>query len=925
MRRIYAHTLIAILLLLSGSLPAQAQLDQVYNSDHPLLIACDWDMPPYEFNNNDGEADGYNIQLLGTILQRLKISYKLVMTEAEQARATFERHEADLIVDPTYRYHGRPYILSRSVIDYFHVKTAMRKDEKRFFHLSDLSENDTILLKDDTYAANRIVGEQQIQTPYLFMTPKEALTTIANKQYDYFIWGEAELKWKIRELALNDLVLDNIDIPDGEMHIVGYDKELIDAIDDEYARMEQSGDLGKIYDKWFRPEMVHNDTSPVALIILIGILIATVFILLLTQLIRTRVKAAVHRSRDINQMMAQALNMGNYYVMEYNIATDNMRNVHGLLLPFDGLTLDEFSTRLHPEERQPFRQEIDRMIKGENRQRTVKIRWHDQATEGDEWRFLQGHAIAEMEKEHTKYIVLSVKDVSQEVLEENNNREMGFKHMKMFDTNLIAMSFYDKEGFIIDLNENMRKLCEFDEESETFFRQTRLFDAPLLKDQFLPASSQHFHVCQKMSYPDIGINKYIEFRITPTFDGKGELRYYVITARDITDERTMYIEQRRHDQEIQKANDTILEYENQLNYLLDNSQMFIWDYYPENDMINFKRSVRKQDYTESLHEFFEGVEDHLREPAIQEIRECVAQHKSYNAVHYFRHTPVERHPVWYAISGIPYFDKDGNMTHYFGISRNITKLMDAQQKLKRETARAEDSGKMKSAFLANMTHEIRTPLNAIVGFSDLLPLVDTAEERMEFIRIIRNNCDMLMRLINDILEASSMGQALAIEPAEVDFAQIFDDICQTLAQRVQEPGVEFVKDNPYEHCVTTLDKGRIQQVLTNFTTNAVKYTHQGHIKVGYHWERRVTKDEKGEADGLYFYCEDTGAGIPKEKQASVFERFVKLNDFVQGTGLGLSICQAIADRCNGHIGVTSEGEGHGSTFWMWIPCERKDN
>jgi signal transduction histidine kinase len=230
---------------------------------------------------------------------------------------------------------------------------------------------------------------------------------------------------------------------------------------------------------------------------------------------------------------------------------------------------------------------------------------------------------------------------------------------------------------------------------------------------------------------------------------------------------------------------------------------------------------------------------------------------------------------------------------------------------------------MKSAFLANMTHEIRTPLNAIVGFSDLLPVIDTQEERMEFIRIIRNNCDMLMRLINDILEASSMGQALAIKPEKVDFAQVFDDICQTLAQRVQEPGVEFIKDNPYGHCVTVLDKGRVQQVLTNFVTNAVKYTHEGYIKVGYHWDRRLTHDGSSTTDGLVFYCLDTGAGIPKEKQASVFERFVKLNDFVQGTGLGLSICQNIAERCNGHIGVTSEGEGHGSTFWLWMPCPKE--
>jgi signal transduction histidine kinase len=239
--------------------------------------------------------------------------------------------------------------------------------------------------------------------------------------------------------------------------------------------------------------------------------------------------------------------------------------------------------------------------------------------------------------------------------------------------------------------------------------------------------------------------------------------------------------------------------------------------------------------------------------------------------------------------------------------------MSAQEKLQEETERAEDSGKLKSAFLANMTHEIRTPLNAIVGFSDLLQMVDDSKERLEFIRIIRNNCDMLLRLINDILEASSMGQSLAIEPKKIDLARTFDDICRSLEQRVQEPGVAFLTDNPYPTYEAVLDSGRLQQLLTNFVTNAVKYTHEGHIRVGY----------RKENDGILFYCEDTGAGIPLEKQASVFERFVKLNDFVQGTGLGLSICRAIVEKCGGQIGVESEGEGHGSTFWFWIPREIK--
>ena len=138
-----------------------------------------------------------------------------------------------------------------------------------------------------------------------------------------------------------------------------------------------------------------------------------------------------------------------------------------------------------------------------------------------------------------------------------------------------------------------------------------------------------------------------------------------------------------------------------------------------------------------------------------------------------------------------------------------------------------------------------------------------------------------------------------------------------MAQRVQNPDISFIKDNPCKELPSRTDKERIQQVITNFVTNAVKYTKEGHIKVGYRNETR--KVNGNDTEGIYLYCEDTGAGIPKEKQASVFDRFVKLNDYVQGTGLGLSISKSIAERCGGQIGVESEGEGKGSTFWLWIP------
>ena len=922
-KRIFSILLISLLTAFCNILPAEALFIREYTEDRPLIIVCDWEFPPYEYRNDKGDADGYNVAVLHTILSKLKIPHRFEMKEWYQAVETFNSRQADLIHALAFIYNERPYVMTQNMITYYNVKMARLKGTKAITKLSELGPEDTLCVKKNDYVALRISEREGDQFAVEYHNPREALTGIRNGKYKYAAWGEMPLSLKIKELDIDNIVLDEIDIPAGELRIIGYDKELIDAIDDGYARLEQSGELELIRDKFFHPERVHNDTSPVALIVLAGVIILLIIAFLLGRLIRARVKQAVRKTFDLNQMMSQALNMGNYYVIEYDLHTDQLRNLHGSLLPEEGISMDEYLSRIYMEERPAFHEEIREMAEGKKDIWNIRRQWNVGTDEAPEWRFLEGHAVTEQVDGKPRYIIGTLKDLTQEINEERLTQEMGTKYRQMFDTNLIAMSYYDKEGNFVNANNNMQKLCQLDEKGLKFFTNTNLFTTPLVKGQFDPKSHDNFHVCQHMYYPDLNLDKYIEFKIRPVVDDNDELQYYLVTARDMTAERNTYLNQRRHDKQIISANEAIEQYEEQLHYLLDNSQMFIWSYFPDTDEISFSRSIRDNQYKETLEEFFEGVVEDERGNAVSHVRTVVASHQPFEAIHHYLYTPLERHQVWYAISGVPQFDDNGQLTHYFGLARNITSLMIAQERLKEETERAENSGKMKSAFLANMTHEIRTPLNAIVGFSDLLPMVETNEERLQFIRIIRSNCDMLMRLINDILEASNIGQALAILPEEIDIAKAFDDICQTLEQRVQEPGVEFIKDNPYDTYLTYLDKGRIQQLLTNFVTNAVKYTHQGHIKVGYREETRIPKDGTEETNGLYFYCEDTGAGIPKEKQASVFERFVKLNDFVQGTGLGLSICKAIADHCNGHIGVTSEGEGTGSTFWIWIPCERK--
>ena len=907
-KKIYILAIIS-LLALCHTHSAKAEYLREYTKEKPLVIVADWEFPPYEFRNDVGEPDGYNVEVLDAILGKMKIPHIYVMKEWYLATEAFDNREADLIHVLKYKYDRPPYYYTHNMITYYNVRAVRLRITRPLKRISQLGEGDTLTLKKNDYVDLKVSELRDKSFAVEYHSPREALMGIRSGKYKYYMWGEQPLKQKAKELGLEGIEFDETDMPSGELRIVGYDKDLIEAIDDMYARMEQNGDIQKIHDKWFHPERVHNDASPMALILLIAIVMAAIVILLFSHMMRVRVKKAVEQSLDINQMMTQALRSGNFYVIENDLETNHIRNTYGDMLPKDGLSTEEFMARLPQEERNNYKDAMEMMAKGEKDLGSLRRRYNKGTEKKPDWRWIEGHAVVEYQDGKPRYVITSFRDYTHEILEERMNEEIASKYQNMFDNGLIAMSFYDKSGTLINVNRRMSELCEFDKEGEKFFRQMNLFDVPLIKGQYTKNDEEPFHVCQRMFYPEIGIYKYIEIKVFPTFDEEGKLQFYVTTARDMTAERSLYLEQAKHDRELSKATSDIQFYEEQLGYLLENSSMFVWTFHPDKDLISFSRSGRRSDYLESFADFFGGVVDDMREQAFTGAREAIEQAKPYNAILHFNHTPTEPQPVWYSISGIPKVDNNGKTVSFFGVARNINNLMEAQDRLRTETQRAEESGKMKAAFLANMTHEIRTPLNAIVGFSDLLPMVDSHDERMEFIRIIRNNCDMLMRLINDILEASNVGQSLAIKPETVDFAKVFDDICQTLQQRVDEAGVMFIKDNPYDTFTATLDKGRIQQVLTNFTTNAIKYTHEGHIKVGY-------REQDG---GIYFYCEDTGAGIPKDKQAAVFERFVKLNDFVQGTGLGLSICKAIAERCEGKIGVTSEGEGHGSTFWLWIP------
>lgn len=262
------------------------------------------------------------------------------------------------------------------------------------------------------------------------------------------------------------------------------------------------------------------------------------------------------------------------------------------------------------------------------------------------------------------------------------------------------------------------------------------------------------------------------------------------------------------------------------------------------------------------------------------------------------------------VLAIPVLDEKENILGVVFRKDDVSKQKKTEIELRIAKERAEESDRLKSSFLANMSHEIRTPLNAIVGFSSLLSIAEDFKEKEEYANIISNNNDLLLQLINDILDLSKIeAGTLDFVESHVNVNNLFYEIEQTSRLKIINPNVKLTFEDKLPELILHTDKNRLAQVITNFINNAIKFTEKGSITFGY---KEINEDQ------LYFYVKDTGCGISEEGTKDIFQRFIKLNSFVQGTGLGLSICETIIKKMKGEIGVDSK-EGEGSTFWFKLP------
>ena len=515
-------------------------------------------------------------------------------------------------------------------------------------------------------------------------------------------------------------------------------------------------------------------------------------------------------------------------------------------------------------------------------------------------------------------ICVELRKTQDEAIRERQALDRSEKLFRNIFANIPAgVEIYDTDGFLVDVNNKNIEIFGIRDKADVI--GINLFENPNLSPQLIEQIRDRDIVDFRLDYEFENVEGYypsgkrnkinLYTKISKLYDSKGNFTGYAFINIDNT--------------ERMDALNRICDFENffllisdyaKVGYaksnLLDKKGYAIKQWYknmgedentPLSDIIGVYNKMHPDDRKRIL--------DFLYKARLGEVRDFKGEIR-------ILHPGTEAQWNWVRTNVVVnQYQPENGVIELISVNYDITELKETEAKLIDAKEKAETADRLKSAFLANMSHEIRTPLNAIVGFSSLLVQGENPEEREQYMAIVEENNELLLQLISDILDLSKIeAGTFDFVKQELDVNQLCEDMVRTMKLKAR-PGVEVVFDHRLPECIIVSDRNRLNQVIANFMNNAIKFTSTGSIRLGY---------GQAETNLLRFYVADTGIGIIQEKQAEIFDRFVKLNSFAQGTGLGLAICRMIIEKIGGEIGATSE-IGKGSTFYFTIPYKESSD
>lgn len=890
---------------------------RTYTTAHPLIYEDAWDLWPYVFLNENGEPDGYNIDLLKLIFKELDIPYVIKLKPTLEAQADLKNGKSDLMLRMDAEYSRENSLYSKNIVQLFTHSILAPKNKPVHIRQEKDLKNYRVIVHGGSFSHHYLMKQAWAKEVVPYDDMKSALHKVIDKNDGIILWNTMSLKWLMRKYQTDKLTLMPIDMPYGEYKFMSRDHRLLERIDSAYVALRAADKLQPIQNKWFYPD--RRDTGIPAWVWHLAATLAVIAVILLFYYIfyRARERRLTQAVRKSNDRLSLILKTSHVSLWTYNIQTKQFTWMDEQGKGQQSTTLDAFVYRYRPKDVQRLQRAIEDISQEKEEHVNLDIQVFKDNDETQAHDYTVALSVLRRDKGgHPTTILCTRSDVTKELLRQMEIKNTLLRYQAIFNSVMVDMVAYDSEGYIVDINQkalsalgtDMQVIKDMKISIKDVLGEPDLdvehFERMYMTQIYKGEDDRPLHKMLKRS------KLYYELQLTPVRDAEGKLLAIFGTGRNVTEMAESYQHVLQDIEELQKANDEVSTYIQNIDYVLKVGGIKMVKY----DLTTHTLTLFNE-ANSALLSLTQTRMLNLIDPKWKKSTERILNNmdnKTATRVHTDVKTTIKRqgHPLHLQFHFIPFHDEKGNLKEYFGMCRDISELKAIEDQLAQETLRAQEVEVVKNAFLHNMSFEIRTPLTTVVGFAELFQMEHSAEDETVFINEIKSSSAQLLKLINDILFLSRLdAEMITINPQPIDFATSIAARCEHIWANQRKPGVSYIVKAPFKKLVVDIDMNNISMVMEKILTNAVQHTEQGTVLVHY--------DYLG--DQLAVSVEDTGHGIPEDQIKHIFDRFVT-DSSTNGAGLGLSICQELIQHMGGKINLTST-VGKGTNVWFTIPCQ----
>ena len=916
-----------ILLILIGlmsltGVQAQEETDsiRVFTKEQPLVYEDAWDLWPYAFLNEKGEPVGFNIDLLRLICKELDIPYIIKLKPTSEALNDLKSGSADLMCGMDAHFHDDYARYGKSVLQLFTHSIVHQKGVKPVIREVEDLANYRVIVHDGSFSHHLMIrkGWGKNAVPYDDM--QEAVQKAHLDPGSQIVWNTLSLKWLINKFQFDNLELSPVDVQHGEYKFMSNNPRLLQRIDSVYTILRAQDKLQPIQNKWFYPE--REDSGIPTWIWKLAILLALgMFALLIYYAIyRQREKKVKRALLKDNNRLALILNTSKVRIWIYHVASRAVTPLDEKGNPMPTRPSVDFFRQTTPSDFERLSNALASITSGEKDNVTLNITGKDEASDEELRDFTVDLSVFRRDKEgHPIDIIGTRSDTTEERLKQKESQEMMLRYQAVFNSAMIDMVVYDENGIITDMNDKAWDAFPGKKE-EILARNIHISQVlgmevdldtmePIYLTQIYHNKPDDKRVLNLfLKRPEM----YYELKLVPVRDNQGKLLGIYGTGRNVTEVAKSYTNLQKNIQLLQEANTQMGRYIKNIDYVLQNGNLRIVTYSPDNHILTIYSEIDHVQHTLTQARTIELTDEEYEKKAQRLLN--AMDNLTAASIKTTVKTSLRIHnkSLYLHLSFIPIFDNEGGVTGYFGICRDVSEIKATEEELEHETVKAQEVETLKNTFLRNMSYEIRTPLSSVVGFAELFETEHSPEDETVFITEIKESASTLLKLINDILFLSRLdARMIEIKPKPIDFAAVFENRCQTAWFNYKKPGVTYSVDNPYNHLVVDIDDQILGTVIDQIIANAAQHTTSGLVRARYDYT----------GDHLVLAFQDTGSGIPESILDRIFDRFMSTDG--HRTGLGLSICREIINQMDGKITIKSQ-EGEGTIVWVSVPCKLID-